>query len=319
MWKTTLTLTLKLQIIFNILGNGQPSFINCFGGDESGLSTETHTSAHSWGCTWWWTRFTAARIDEGCFPRDAAIYTQGGDEAPAYMCTDQHSPPNLAPRHLQNRSACVRLRTHGAGACVSTGANNKTSSPHRYMQLVHLPNHGSLKISAEWERALQRMICPRPHRKSVAKMEIEPIAPGSGAVALLRAQGHPGTCPREDSEVWVGWNHLACTYLRPVGPQDALAAGAQQDSRTSRRAHRGLSLAKMSSKILPCSRGFWFIFSPWACLFSSCCWHGEGYLIRAEGQMLSSAQRCLQEAWLLFRCEPSDSHKTANGECGGKK
>lgn len=81
MWKTTLTLTLKLQIIFNILGNGQPSFINCFGGDESGLSTETHTSAHSWGRTWWWTRFTAARIDEGCFPRDAAIYTQGGDEA----------------------------------------------------------------------------------------------------------------------------------------------------------------------------------------------------------------------------------------------
>lgn len=35
--------------------------------------------------------------------------------------------------------------------------------------------------------------------------------------------------------------------------------------------------------------------------------------------MLSSAQRCLQEAWLLFRCKPSDGRKMANGECGGKK
>lgn len=108
---------------------------------------------------------------------------------------NQCSPPNLVPRHSQNCSARVRLRAHGAGACVLTSANNKTSSPRRRMQLVHLPNHGSLKISAERERALQRMICPRPHRKSVAKLEIEPTAPGSGATAPPRAQGHPGTCP----------------------------------------------------------------------------------------------------------------------------
>lgn len=104
-----------------------------------------------------------------------------------------------------------------AGARVSTGANNKTSSPHIRVQLIHLPNHSSLKISANWERALQCMICPRPHRKPVVKLEIEPKAPGSRIWAWLWAWGHPGTLPREvlgqHRQQDIGLTKTSCLHL----------------------------------------------------------------------------------------------------------
>lgn len=291
---------------FQYIGEGPARvFINCSGGDESGLSTETHTGAHSWGRTWWWAGFSAAWSSKSCFPGDAATCTRGRDESLGCTSLDEPSPPNPALRELQN---CSR-----AGACALTSANNKPSSP-----LVHLPNHGSLKISARWERALHSMICPRPHRKPVAKLEIEPKGSqlqdwGLAWLPILRP--FPTQC-WGNTERWVGQNHLACTYLSPAWCQDTLAAGAQWDLCTPRWARWGLGPMKRSGKILPCSGGFWFIFSPPACLFYSCCWQGEGYLIRAEGQMLSTTE---QEAGLLLRCKPSDGHKTTYRGVGGKE
>lgn len=107
-----------------------------------------------------------------------------------------HALMSALPPALRWDARKIAMCADGAGACVSTGANNKTFSPHICMQFVHLPNHGSLKISANWEWALQCMICPRPHRKPVAKLEIEPKAPGSRVRPWMWAWGRPGTLPR---------------------------------------------------------------------------------------------------------------------------
>lgn len=106
-----------------------------------------------------------------------------------------HVPTSALLPALSWDACKIATRADGAGTCVSTSTNNKTSSPHICMQLIHPPNHGSLKISANWERALQCMICPRPHRKPVAKLETEPKAPGSRIGFWPWAWGHPGTLP----------------------------------------------------------------------------------------------------------------------------
>lgn len=137
------------------------------------------------------------------------------------LCT--HPPKSALLPTLRWDVCKIATRAAAAGACVSTGANNKTSSPHIRMQLVHLPNHGSLKISANGERASQCMICPRPHRKPVAKMEIEPKASSFRIEAWPWAWGHPGTLPhsvpswRRQGGMSLTKAHIACACLSPVG------------------------------------------------------------------------------------------------------
>lgn len=320
MWKTTLTLTLKLQIIFNILGKGQLSFINCFGGDESGLSTETHTSAHSWEHTWWWTSFTAAWISKGCFPGDAAICTQGGDETPAYARSAERSLPNPALRRfakLQRAQMEPALVLRPAliikpplPTYVRSSFTCQTTALSKYQQTGSRPC--SVWFAQDHTGSLW------PSWKLSPRLPAPGWGLGSGLGAILGP--FPMQCgANAGRETWVWQKHLACTYLNPAQWWDALAAGGQRDLRTPRRAWRGLGPMKRSGKILPGSGGFWFIFSPRACLFYSCCWQGEGYLICAEGQMLSTVEQCLQEARLLLRCKPSDGHKMAYRGAGGKE